>query len=112
MRLRWRAVPPTSIRLRLGAPVERRSVIEDQAANFSDDHAHGVEAYVEQFLINHPGLDPETVAADAQLAFVCLHDFRIRPTRCSRADTGAAGSRIAVHGPAAPCGQGVLMMLT
>lgn len=53
---------------RLGAPVEMRSAIEDLAANFSDDSAQGVEAYVEQLLINHPGLDPATAATDAQLA--------------------------------------------
>lgn len=58
-----------------------RSAIEDQAANFSNDRAQGVEAYVEQLLINHPGLDPETVAADAQLAFVCLHDGIVECTR-------------------------------
>ncbi len=45
-----------------------RSAIEAQAANFSDDRAQGVEAYVEQLVINHPGLGPETAATDAQLA--------------------------------------------
>lgn len=53
---------------RLGAPVEIRAAVEDLAANFSDDRAQGVEAYVDQLLINNPGLDPATVATDAQLA--------------------------------------------
>lgn len=53
---------------RLGAPVALRSAIEDLAANFADDRAQGVEAYVEQLLTNNPGLDPATAATDAQLA--------------------------------------------
>lgn len=60
---------PTDVVLRrLGAPVELRSAIEDLAANFSDDRAQGAEAYVEQLLINNPGLDPVTAATDARLA--------------------------------------------
>lgn len=53
---------------RLGAPVELRTAIEDLAANFSDDRAQGVEAYVEQLLINNPGLDLAIAATDARLA--------------------------------------------
>lgn len=53
---------------RLGAPVELRAAVEDLAANFADDRAQGVQAYVEQLLINNPGLDPATAATDAQLA--------------------------------------------
>lgn len=52
----------------LGAPVQLRSAIEDLAANFSADRAQGVEAYVEQLLINNPGLDPGTAVTDARLA--------------------------------------------
>ncbi len=52
---------------RLGAPMEMRTAIEDLAANFFDDRAAGVQAYVEQFLINHPGSDAATAATDAQL---------------------------------------------
>lgn len=53
---------------RLGAPAELRTAIADLAANFSDNHAQGTAAYVEQLLINNPGLDPATTATDAQLA--------------------------------------------
>ncbi len=60
--------PADVVLQRLGAPVELRAAIEDLAANFSDDRAQGVEAYVEQLLINNPGIDPVTAATDAQLA--------------------------------------------
>lgn len=60
--------PAAVVLHRLGSPVEMRSAIEDLAANFSNDRAQGVEAYVEQILINNPGLDPQTAATDAQLA--------------------------------------------
>ncbi len=60
--------PADIVLQRLGAPAELRSAIEDLAANFSDDRAQGVEAYVEQLLINNPGLDPVTAATDARLA--------------------------------------------
>lgn len=63
------ALEPADVVLRrLGAPAEMRSAIEDLAANFADDHAQGVGAYVDQLLINTPGLDPATAATDAQLA--------------------------------------------
>lgn len=60
--------PAAVVLHRLGSPVELRSAIEDLAANFSNDRAQGVDAYVEQILINNPGLDPQTAATDAQLA--------------------------------------------
>lgn len=60
--------PADVVLQRLGAPVELRTAIEDLAANFSDGHAQGTEAYVEQLLINNPGLDPATAATDARLA--------------------------------------------
>lgn len=60
--------PADVVLQRLGAPVELRTATEDLAANFSDDRAQGVNAYVEQLLINNPGLDPATAATDAQLA--------------------------------------------
>jgi hypothetical protein len=63
------ALEPADVVLRrLGAPAEMRSAIEDLAANFADDHAQGVGAYVDQLLINTPGLDPAIAATDAQLA--------------------------------------------
>jgi hypothetical protein len=63
------ALEPADVVLRrLGAPAEMWSAIEDLAANFADDHAQGVEAYVDQLLINTPGLDPAIAATDAQLA--------------------------------------------
>jgi hypothetical protein len=46
--------PADVVLQRFGAPVELRSAVEDLAANFSDDHAQGVDAYVEQLLINKP----------------------------------------------------------
>lgn len=60
--------PADVVLMRFGAPVELRSAIEDLAANFSDDQAQGVVAYVEQLVINNPGLDPATAATDARLA--------------------------------------------
>lgn len=63
------ALEPADVVLRrLGAPAEMRSAIEDLAANFADDHAQGVGAYVDQLLVNTPELDPATAATDAQLA--------------------------------------------
>ncbi|HYO85854.1 MAG TPA: hypothetical protein VES01_05275 [Dermatophilaceae bacterium] len=60
--------PADVVLQRLGAPVGMRSAIEDLTANFSDDRAQGVEAYVEQLLINNPELDPVIAATDARLA--------------------------------------------
>ena len=64
-----RPLDPADVVLqRLGVPVELRTAVEDLAANFSDDRAQGVEAYVEQLLINNPDLDAATAATDARLA--------------------------------------------
>lgn len=60
--------PAAVVLQRLGAPTELRSAFEDLAANFADNQAQGVEAYVQQLLINNPGIDPVTAATDAQLA--------------------------------------------
>ena len=60
--------PADVVLQRLGVPMELRSAIEDLAANFSDDHAQGVAAYVQQLLINNPDLDAATAATDARLA--------------------------------------------
>lgn len=60
--------PAAVVFQRIGVAAELRSAIEDLAANFADDNAQGVAAYVEQLLINNPGLDPVTAATDAQLA--------------------------------------------
>lgn len=60
--------PADVVLRRVGHPTALRSAIEDLAANFAEEHAQGVEAYVSQLLINNPGLDPATSATDAQLA--------------------------------------------
>jgi hypothetical protein len=63
-----RPLDPADVVLqRLGVPIELRTAIEDLAANFSDDRAQGVAAYVEQLLINNPNLDAATAATDARL---------------------------------------------
>ena len=49
-------------------PRRLRTALEDLAANFSDDRAQGTEAYVEQLLINNPGVDAAAAATDARLA--------------------------------------------
>jgi hypothetical protein len=41
------------------------SALEDWAANFADPTAQGPQAYVAQMMLNHPELDPKTLAADA-----------------------------------------------
>ncbi len=60
--------PADVVLQQIGAPLELRTAIEDLAANFSDDHSQGVEAYVQQVLINNPSLSPATAATDARLA--------------------------------------------
>lgn len=60
--------PADVVLQRLGPPTGLRTALEDLAANFSDDRALGVEAYVHQFLVNNPGTDPLTLATDARLA--------------------------------------------
>jgi hypothetical protein len=45
---------------------------------FAHDHAQGVAAYVEQFLINNPGIDPKTAATDARLAVAAFTETLLR----------------------------------
>lgn len=47
---------------------QMRTQLLDLQANFSDSSAQGSLAYVKQFIENHPDEDPQTVAADGQLA--------------------------------------------
>lgn len=47
---------------------EMRTQLLELQANFADSSAQGSLAYVKQFIENHPDEDPETVAADGQLA--------------------------------------------
>jgi len=48
-----------------GAP---STALRELAANFADHHAQGTRAYVEQVLVDHPGLDAATLGADAVVA--------------------------------------------
>ena len=49
------------------------SGLDDLVANFDAADSQGPRAYVEQMLINHPELDPKTLAADAILAVEEFH---------------------------------------
>jgi hypothetical protein len=53
-----------------GAP---RTALDDLLANFTDHDAQGPRAYVSQMLVDHPELDPITVAADAIVAVEAFH---------------------------------------
>lgn len=54
----------------VGAP---RTALDDLLANFAVHDAQGPEAYVSQMLVDHPELDPVTLAADAVLAVQAFH---------------------------------------
>ncbi len=41
---------------------------EELHANFADHKAQGSQAYVQQMIIDHPGLDEQTLRADAVIA--------------------------------------------
>jgi len=45
-----------------------RTQLLDLRANFAESSAQGTTAYVEQFTLDHPDVDPVVAAADAQLA--------------------------------------------
>ena len=45
-----------------------RTQVLDLQANFADSSAQGSAAYVEQLTVDHPEVDPDVAAADAQLA--------------------------------------------
>jgi hypothetical protein len=47
---------------------EIRTQLLDLQANFADSSGQGTAAYVDQITVDHPDVDPETAAADAQLA--------------------------------------------
>jgi hypothetical protein len=47
---------------------EIRTHLLDLQANFADSSGQGTAAYVDQITVDHPDVDPETAAADAQLA--------------------------------------------
>ena len=51
-----------------------RTALDDLLANFAAPDAQGPEAYVSQMLVDHPELDPATLAADAVLAVGAFHD--------------------------------------
>ena len=50
-----------------------RTALDDLLANFAAPEAQGPEAYVSQMLVDHPELDPVTVAADAVVAVEAFH---------------------------------------
>ena len=50
-----------------------RTALDDLAANFANADAQGPRAYTTQMLVDHPDLDPPTVAADAGLAVSLFH---------------------------------------
>jgi hypothetical protein len=45
-----------------------RTQLLDLQANFADSSAQGTDAYVDQFTLDHPDVDPSVAAADGQLA--------------------------------------------
>jgi hypothetical protein len=45
-----------------------RTQLLDLQFNFADSSNQGTTAYVNQITVDHPDVDPETAAADAQLA--------------------------------------------
>lgn len=51
-----------------------RTALDDLRANFATPGAQGPEAFVSQMLVDHPEVDPVTVAADAVLAVEAFHD--------------------------------------
>jgi hypothetical protein len=55
-----------------------RTQIIDLQANFADADAHGTVGYVNQITVDHPDLDRDVAAADAQLAVAAFTDDLIR----------------------------------
>lgn len=53
--------------------------LQDLRANFEEATAQGTQAYVEQLTLDHPDLDPATVAADGQLAVQAFCEGLVRP---------------------------------
>ena len=56
-----------------GAPTgDVRTQLLDLQANFADSSSQGTDAYVDQFTLDHPDVDPSVAAADAQLAIAAF----------------------------------------
>lgn len=67
-------VAATLVRDRFGDEIDAiRTAFNDLRANFAVIDAQGSRAYVQQMLIDHPDLDPATLAADAVLAIEEFH---------------------------------------
>jgi hypothetical protein len=57
---------------------EIRTQLLDLQSNFADSSAQGTAAYVDQITLDHPELDPDTAAADAQLAIAAFTEQLLR----------------------------------
>ena len=67
-------VAATLVRDRFGDEIDAiHTAFNDLRANFAVIDAQGSRAYVQQMLIDHPDLDPATLAADAVLAIEEFH---------------------------------------
>jgi len=55
-----------------------RTQLIDLQANFADPDAQGTVAYVSQITLDHPELDQEVAAADAQLAVAAFTEDLLR----------------------------------
>ena len=58
---------------------EVHTALEDLRANFETPDAQGVQAYVRQMRVDHPELDPVSLAADASVAVREFHRSLPRP---------------------------------
>lgn len=68
------SVAATRVRDRFGDEIDGvATAFDDLRANFAVIDAQGPQAYVRQMLIDHPDLDPTTLAADAVLAIEEFH---------------------------------------
>lgn len=66
----------TRVREVFGEPTGTiRTQLHDLRANFDGSDSQGASAYVHQLTLDHPGTDPITAAADAQLAVAAFTDF-------------------------------------
>ncbi len=52
---------------------EVHTALKDLAANFESHSCQGAQAFSEQFLIDHPDLDEQTVLADAIVAVTTFY---------------------------------------
>jgi len=82
---------------------EARTWLVDLQANFADSSTQGVDAYVEQMLLDHPDEDSAQLAGDA------ARDFRVLPVATTEQIAGGFTSAVSerpcrvVGGP--PCGE-------